>query len=332
MGRGKGPVIIKNLPKNIATDANIGLGDEVQMLKYSLEEKAFLIGEFEQLSTHVFPENKVLRHSMLTQDSSSYTFPYGNMSDHDRNSGITATPSRRFLAESTPLPAAQSDCEKKTVVNLPKPIKLSTSFKCPLCTYESQNNSNVHKHIKTHFKDKKVLTCNVCGISMTDPSNFKVHSKRHINKDNFACDICGKKFVAKCNLLQHKKNHEEGKVRYTGRCMLPRCKDYKREFKHLLLHLKKAHSLFSLEVYKEEVLKELSDLQSGKVGHPCSCVNHQRWIQRLIGDRHSCYLCECSLTWELVPTVLNGTTIWMRKCKYALHVTSELVANSKLNF
>ena len=186
------------------------------------------------------------------------------------------------------------------------------------------------KHINTKHKRSTVYTCNVCGVNMADRSNFRVHCDRHVNKNKCACNICGQRFVARSNLLSHKALHTQAKKPYAGCCALRRCPDYKKHFKDLMSHVQSVHLMCSVEDYKKKIIDQYRDFQAGI--NRCECENNNVWICKYTGSRHSCYLCECSYIWDDPPTVLNGTLIWDRTCKYKLYSRSMLFKRAKINF
>ena len=50
-----------NKPKHLATDCNIGLSEICKLSGFSLEDKVYLIKEFEKLASVIFPEDRLIR-------------------------------------------------------------------------------------------------------------------------------------------------------------------------------------------------------------------------------------------------------------------------------
>ena len=89
-------------------------------------------------------------------------------------------------------------------------------FKCILCTrYNSScySKSEFIQHLKTHFKNLVVYSCNDCGKNFSTAFDLHEHIKNHFseilgNDKSYECDVCHKNFKLKTSLNAHIKGHK----------------------------------------------------------------------------------------------------------------------------
>ncbi|KFM75211.1 PR domain zinc finger protein 10, partial [Stegodyphus mimosarum] len=81
---------------------------------------------------------------------------------------------------------------------------LKTLFTCKVCHKTFNDARGLKEHI-TKFHSSITYSCDVCKMSFTDVSKFRLHCSEHVDSDNglFLCSACGKKFLWKSLYKQH---------------------------------------------------------------------------------------------------------------------------------
>jgi len=88
-----------------------------------------------------------------------------------------------------------------------KVIHKEKQLKCQLCPKAFHWKSSLEAHMMScHMNNgpKKLHTCEFCGKSFADKSNYKSHRYTHTQEKPYNCDGCGKGFIRKDVLRTHK--------------------------------------------------------------------------------------------------------------------------------
>lgn len=69
------------------------------------------------------------------------------------------------------------------------------SFACDQCDFRTHMEGCLRSHIRNkHTPDRPSYTCKLCGTTLTQQSELKLHMNRHVGLKNFKCPICNKAF------------------------------------------------------------------------------------------------------------------------------------------
>jgi len=82
----------------------------------------------------------------------------------------------------------------------------SKCFKCNICSYSSQYNSNLKSHILIHSAEKPFV-CQLCSYSSSHKSSIKRHMLTHTGEKPFKCQLCSFSTSQKGNLKTHMVTH-----------------------------------------------------------------------------------------------------------------------------
>ena len=127
-------------------------------------------------------------------------------------------------------------------------------YKCkyPGCEKTFIKSVNLHKHNKSHFRNKKRYFCPYpgCNKSFTASYSVTLHYRIHTGNKPFHCEICGKKFFDKANWQYHV-NHLHKKIMAKKLiCQHVNCGHKSKSEKQLLMH----HDKLEEECVKEKNL------------------------------------------------------------------------------
>lgn len=84
---------------------------------------------------------------------------------------------------------------------------------CPLCKVILATETELHKHITKHNKDKQdsCVVCLQCYKVCVDQAAYSRHMKSHSGNRKFKCQQCGKAFLEKSTLKRHTRTHIQDK-------------------------------------------------------------------------------------------------------------------------
>jgi uncharacterized Zn-finger protein len=127
-----------------------------------------------------------------------------------------------------------------------KIFKFESNFKRHSCvdSIKTKSSSDFKKHSRNHLQ-KKPYKCDVCGKEYIWPSYLKIHKRSHSNEKPYACDLCNKKCTTLGNLNIHKWTHTRVKKTKNHLPKMPfSCDECGKEFfskSHLVIH-KRTHT------------------------------------------------------------------------------------------
>ena len=78
-----------------------------------------------------------------------------------------------------------------------------SSFRCPLCSYQTLRISSILQHINRQHLKKFLYNCNYCGKGFQDGLTFKEHENHHLGAKPFVCVVCEKEFAFSRYLQLH---------------------------------------------------------------------------------------------------------------------------------
>ena len=83
-------------------------------------------------------------------------------------------------------------------------------FSCDTCgmPFSHKNSLKYHQQIHINKGEKKLISCDACGLNGKNPRWLRDHKKR-CTGEKPKCEVCGKEFERVCALLSHKKMHTE---------------------------------------------------------------------------------------------------------------------------
>jgi transcription elongation factor Elf1 len=152
----------------------------------------------------------------------------------------------------------------KEVIPKSTALKASKAFKCLQCEYSTITQTVLESHIERTHNNKKEITCEICGTSVS-----KKLLKRHMAKEHgppgkrttgfFPCEICNQMYDTEHGLNTHKTlKHESHNQTERRTCEF--CGTVAVSVTLLLLHIKKEHVLPE-QVSKMECMCEKCDTE-----------------------------------------------------------------------
>ncbi|XP_039262822.2 uncharacterized protein LOC120338900 [Styela clava] len=78
---------------------------------------------------------------------------------------------------------------------------------CNICERRFGTLAKLERHLKFHYKGRKILYCSVCGKDFGQKSHLEYHMVLHTGVKAYSCEICGKTFTQKSSLNMHIKSH-----------------------------------------------------------------------------------------------------------------------------
>ncbi|XP_078661837.1 histone-lysine N-methyltransferase PRDM9-like [Branchiostoma floridae x Branchiostoma belcheri] len=82
----------------------------------------------------------------------------------------------------------------------------SKRFKCQHCTYSTDKQMDLKKHMVTHTGNKP-FKCQTCGKGFTVKGHLKRHQRVHTGEKPYRCEECGRSFNVQSHLTRHMLTH-----------------------------------------------------------------------------------------------------------------------------
>jgi len=144
----------------------------------------------------VFPNINVLCESKHTTEKESTS------TNKDQNNGSLSTLDSAELI-TKPCKKLSSNISKNTAANSNKRRnRTNKCYKCQLCSFSSQHNSNLKTHMLVHTGERP-FKCQLCSFSTSLKNSLKTHMPKHTGDYPFKCHLCSYTTTRKYLLKRH---------------------------------------------------------------------------------------------------------------------------------
>ena len=188
------------------------------------------------------------------------------------------------------------------------------TYKCNQCGKKFNNRSNSYKHIKAVHIKQKTLTCVLCAHKTESTSNMSKHLNTHpqARRFEYRCTTCNKGFNNSDNAKIHAITHKMKEANRIN-CLFDGCKYFGFPPPNFKKHIREQHGILSFQEYQEKIHEQIRSVPAGDKCDFTVCRHHMgSGVYRLVGVRHDCHYCVCSLVWASDgPSVLRR---YYRKC------------------